>query len=112
VSRARRAAEHLLPWAALIGGGLGWALSQQIGSASVFDGCTPGTLTLVIGVGLVGLLLAAVGGVLSFRVWKRGDAESEGRRFVALVMSLVCALLALAILLQTLSVPVIASCYG
>jgi hypothetical protein len=112
VSRARKAAEQLLPWAALIGGGLGWALSQQIGSESVFDGCTGGTMMLVLVVGVLGLLLSAAGALFSLRIWRRGDAESEARRFVALTMSLVCALLALAILLQTLSAPIIASCFG
>lgn len=112
MSRARKAAELALPWAALIGGGLGWALSHQIGSDSVFDGCTPGTMTLVIVVGLLGLALSVAGGLLSWRVWKRGDAESEARRFVGAVMAGVAALLSVAIVLQTLSVPVIGSCFG
>jgi hypothetical protein len=110
VKKARKAAGMLLPWAALIGGGLGWALSQQIGSESVFDHCTGGTLTLVLVVGLLGLLLSAAGGLLSWRVW-RSEEETEARRFIAAFTCGVAALLALAILLQSLSAPIV-GCFG
>ncbi len=110
--RARKAGELLLPWAALLGGGIGWALSHQIGSNSVIDHCDGGRLALVLVVGLIGLALAGGGALLSLRLRRRGAAESETRRFIALVGTLVAALLALAIVLQTVSALVIASCFG
>ena len=112
MSRTRRAAELLLPWSALIGGALGWGLSHQIGSNTVFDGCDPAALWLVLVVGILGLAFTGVGALLSWRVRRRGKAESETRRFLALLTTLLAALLAVAIVLQTLSALVIASCFG
>ncbi|HYG28774.1 MAG TPA: hypothetical protein VD887_01015 [Allosphingosinicella sp.] len=112
MSGTRKAAELLLPWSALIGGALGWGLSHQIGSNTIFDGCDPTALWLVLVVGILGLALTGVGALLSWRVRRRGEAESETRRFLALLTTLLAALLAIAIVLQTLSALVIASCFG
>jgi hypothetical protein len=112
VSRAGKTSELLLPWSALIGGALGWGLSHQIGSNTAFDRCDPAALWLVLIVGLLGLAMAGAGAFLSWRVRRRGEAESETRRFLALLTTLLAGLLAVAIILQTISVLVIASCFG
>jgi hypothetical protein len=96
----------------LIGGALGWGLSHQIGSNTVFDGCNPAALWVVLVVGILGLALTGAGAFLSWRVSRRGEAESETRRFVAMLTTLLAGLLAIAIVLQTLSALVIASCFG
>jgi hypothetical protein len=112
VSRTRKAGELLLPWSALIGGALGWGLSHQIGSNTVFDRCDPVALWLVLVVGLLGLVLTGAGALLSLRVRRRGEAESDTRRFLALLTTLLAGLLAMAIVLQTLSALIVASCFG
>ena len=111
MSGAAKARELLLPWAGLIASGCGWFAAHQIGANAAFDHCTAGTLLLIVVVGVVALLLAAGGAFLSVRVWRRPD-ETETRRFIAVVAAFVSALLALAIILQTLSALLLGSCSG
>jgi len=92
---------ELWPWAAMIGSGLAWALAHQIGSDGTFYECDNGTeVTLIVGV--LTLIVTAVSGVTSFRLWRRGG-ETEARRFIALIGWLFAILLFLAILLPTLA---------
>jgi hypothetical protein len=98
---------ELWPWAGLIGAGLAWALSHQIGSDGVFFDCGGTGLTLVVGV--VALVLAAVSGLGSFRLWRRGG-ETEARRFVALIGWLSALLLGLAIVLSTVAGLILPEC--
>ena len=60
----------LLPWSGTIAGVLGWSLSHQIGSNSVFDDCTARGGGFVLAVGIVALLFTIAGGVVSLAVWR------------------------------------------
>lgn len=95
----RSAIENLLPWSGLIGTVAGWFASHEVGFYTIFDDCTQGGLFVVI-VSLVGLVIALGGGFLSWQVWSRGLAETEGRRFAGLINALVAWLASFAILLQ------------
>ena len=94
----RRPLEHLLPWLGMAAAALGWGVSHQVASESVFDDCRTAGSGFVLLVCLAGLAVAALGGYFSFDVWRRD--ESEGRRFIGLVGALLAALAAFAILLQ------------
>jgi hypothetical protein len=110
--RRARIGERLLPWSGLIAVLLGWAVVHQIGSNSAFDKCAgadPLPMTLL---GLAGLLILLAGGLLSLRVWKRGEAETSTRRFLGLVGTGMCALFAVALLFQTLSSLIIPQCFA
>ena len=111
MSRARKAAELLLPWSALITGGVGWFLAHQIGSSALFDDCDAPTMTLAVLIGFLAVALTLAGGFGSFAVYRR-EAESETRRFIAAAAMLVGALLALATLLEAVSPLIIGSCFG
>jgi predicted transporter len=104
--------ERLLPWSGLITVLLGWALIHQIGSNSAFDKCAAtGPLAMAL-LGLAGLLILLAGGLLSHRVWKRGEAETSTRRFLGLVGTGMCALFAVALVFQTLSSLIIPQCFA
>ena len=77
------AAMELWPWAAMIGSGLAWALAHQIGSDGTFYNCDAGSTVTVI-VGVLALIVTVISGSASFRLW-RSNAETEARRFIALV---------------------------
>jgi hypothetical protein len=98
---------HLLPWAGIAAAAAGWALAHQLGSDTVFDDCRVGGGFVVL-VCLGGLIVAGLGGFLSWGVWRRD--ESEGRRFLGLVGLLLTALAAFAILLQAASGLILAPC--
>ena len=103
-----RAVMELWPWAGLAGAALAWALAHQIGSDSLFDDCSAG-LVLTTVVGVLTLLLTAVSGLASFRLWRR-HGETAARRFVALLGWLFALLLALAILLPTIAAFLLPGC--
>lgn len=111
VSRLRHAGAKLAPFAGVIGGLVGWAVSDQLGSSLVIDDCRRGTPLVMVAIGLGGLAVAAFGGLVAHRIWRRG-AASEGRRFVALIGMGVAAALALAILYQTVGTLIIPRCLG
>ena len=104
--RAARAAFYFVPWAGWIDGGLGWVLSDQIGSDLVQLNCAVADPILMAAIGLMGALLAIGGGLLSFRHWLASDADTGrdhagSRRFLALVSSMAAGLFLLVILFQT-----------
>jgi hypothetical protein len=104
--------ERLLPWSGLIAVLLGWALTHQIGSNASFDKCAAtGPLPMAL-LGLTGLAILLVGGLLSRKVWKRGDAETQVRRFLGLVGTGMCALFAIALVFQTISSFIIPRCFA
>jgi hypothetical protein len=99
-------------WAALALGAFAWFGSQQLGSDISFSKCAAnGALTTGL-IGLVALVMIVAGGLMSHRVWKRRDVEAEGRDFAALVGMLVSALLADAIVYQTLAAFIVPACFG
>lgn len=100
----------LLPWAGLISGVAGAALTHQFGAEGMFDDCqaiAPAPLLLVA---LLGIAIVAVGAVGSWRVW-RDDAEVESRRLVSLISLGTCALFVLAILLPMIATLVLPPCF-
>jgi hypothetical protein len=108
----RHAKERLLPWSGLLAVLPGWALTHQIGSNTAFDKCAAaGPLPMAL-LGLAGLAILLAGALLSHRVWKRGDAETQSRRFLGLVGMGLCALFATALVFQTLSSFIIPRCFA
>jgi hypothetical protein len=102
--------DHLMPWLGWIGGGLGYALIHQIGSDAVFDDCHVGTPIFVIGISLAGMLLAVLGGFVSLAIWRRGDAETRGRRFAGGVGVLFALLCGFGIVLQAIASLIVPMC--
>jgi hypothetical protein len=107
-----RVGERLIPWSGLIAVLLGWAVVHQIGSNSAFDKCAAAAPLPMALLGLAGLLILLAGGLLSHRVWKRGEAETATRRFLGLVGTGMCALFAVALVFQTLSSMIIPQCFA
>ena len=103
--------EHLAPWLGLVAAGVGWALSHQVGSDSVFDDCRSNGNGFVLVACLIGLLIIAAGGYFSLDVW-RDRGESEGRRFVGLLGGLIALLAAFAVVLQALAATILPRCVG
>jgi hypothetical protein len=99
----------LSAWLGTITGILGWGVSHQVASNSIFDDCSLGGSGFVLVIGALALLLAVGGGVVSFGVWN-GAPEGEGRRFIGLLSTLIAALAAFAIILQSISALILPSC--
>jgi hypothetical protein len=93
-------------------GAFAWFGSQQLGSDLSFAKCTANGPLQTGLIGLVALAIALGGGLLSHGVWKRREAEAEGRDFIALVGMLVAGLLALAIIYQTLAAFIVPACFA
>jgi hypothetical protein len=100
-----------LSWTALFVGTAAWFGSQQYGSNLAFAGCPSYSPLAALLIGLLALALAAVGGFLSWRVWRGGEIE-ESRPFIALIGILTSALLAVAIVLQTAAGLIIPRCFA
>jgi hypothetical protein len=105
-----RARGILLPWLGAIAGAIGWAVSHQLASNSIFDDCTRADGGFVLLVCAPALLIAIGGGIASFSVWTGGPGEGEARRFLGLLSALVAALAAFAIILQALSPLILSAC--
>jgi hypothetical protein len=102
----------LYAWAALALAALAWFGSQQLGSDLSFANCAANGALETGLIGLAALAVTLAGGLMSHKVWKRREAEAEGRDFAALVGMLTAALLALAIVYQTLAAFIVPSCFG
>lgn len=107
--RLRHARHALEPWSGSIGGGLGWALSHQLGSDLVTDKCGAAHPLLMILIGIIGLAIAGFGGWISWRVRPR---EAAGRLFVATIGVMFAALFAIAIFMQTAATLFLPRCFG
>ena len=106
-----KAWQLFLPWAALTLAGFGWFGSQQLGSNLTVISCRSSGLIPVLLIGIVALLLALAGGLLSRRAWTESGDDS-GRSFVALIGMMAAGLLGLAIVFQTLAAFIIPRCFG
>jgi hypothetical protein len=99
---------ELWPWAGMAGAGIAWALDHQVGGDGIFYQCDRGPLWTTV-VGVICLLITAVCGFASFRLW-RGGSETAARRFIALLGWLFALLLGLAILLATIAGLIMPEC--
>jgi len=99
---------RLQPFLGILLVSLGWALSHQIGSNSVLDDCTRRGGAFVVLVSLLGLLMAAAGGLYCLRSWR--VAGASGRAFLALVGLLLSLVAGFAILLQLMAGLMLPSC--
>jgi len=110
MSGKRHTIEHLAPWLGLVGAGVGWLVSQQVGSNAVFDDCRVGGGWFVVAVSLAGLAVAVAGGFYSLDVWRQREKETEGRRFLGLLGALLALLAAFAIILQGTAALILPRC--
>lgn len=108
----RKAAELLLPWSGWIAALLGWAATQQIGSISAHDKCAAAGPFPMALLGLAGIAVLALGAFLSLKLRRRGEAESKTRRFLATVGLMLVAIVAAAVVWQTLAALIIPRCFG
>ena len=108
----RKAVELLLPWAGIIGAAAGWFLSQQIGSNLAQDRCDLIEWWVVVLLALLGFGLAVGGALLALKVWRRGESETETRRFLARLSAMLGGLLSVAILFQTVAGLMLPQCFG
>jgi drug/metabolite transporter (DMT)-like permease len=102
--------EHLMPWAGVVLAGVAWFTAHQVGSDSVFDNCEAGNPLFNAVVNLIGLALAVLGGVYGRRIWRRGEDETEGRRFLGLLGMLFAMLLSFALVLQLVAGFIVPRC--
>ena len=95
-------------WYALLAGPLAWMLGLNADYSLVRVACAKGTMLPLHLVTLVTLLLAASGGLVAWREWRRDGAEWPGEeatvlersRFMSVVGLMASALFSLAILAQ------------
>jgi len=102
--------ERAVPWSGFVLGGIGWAVSQQWGSARVNDGCLTAWNWQTFLLGLIGLAIVLAGAALSWRF--RRESVAPTARFVAAVSLAADAVFALAILFHTVSTLIIPRCFS
>jgi hypothetical protein len=108
-AQAEKARHALAPWSGAIGGGLGWALADQVGSNFAFAQCGNANPVVMLLIGALGLATAVTGGLTS---WRLRPALVGGKRLVATVGAMMAALFGLAILLQTSAALILPRCFG
>jgi len=87
---------------------LGWSLSHQVGSDSIFDDCSRGG-PLVIVVSLIGLLVTAGGGFYCLAAWRGSE---HGRSFLGALGVLLALIAGFAIVLEIAAGIILPSCAG
>jgi hypothetical protein len=102
--------EHVMPWAGLVLAGSAWFAAHQIGSNAAFDDCAAADWIFIATVNLIGLAFAIGGGFFSWQVWRRGEGETESRRFLGLTGLLLASLLSFALILQLVSGFIVPRC--
>ena len=112
MKRAARGRRAFAPWSGLVLGGLGWFISHQAGSDSVTSNCIGTHPWLLLLIGLAGLASSIAGGLVSLAVMRRGEGETNARRFIAVVSALSALLLGLAIVVQTSAALIIPRCFA
>ena len=106
--RRANALMELWPWAGMAGAALGWSFDHQVGGDGIFYDCSRGVVWTTV-VGVICLLVTALSGFASFRLW-RSNAETSARHFVALLGFLFALLLGVAILLPTIAGFILPGC--
>jgi hypothetical protein len=87
----------------------GWALSHQVGSDAVFDDCRARGGGFVVLVSLLGLAIAAAGGLCCLLAARRTNAG--GQRVLAQVGALLSLVAGFAIVLQLAAGLILAACW-
>lgn len=106
-----RIRDGFMPWAGLALGTMGFFLSHQIGSDSVFQDCHFSSPAMVVVGAVLGLITIALGVAGAWRVYGN-DSESPARKLVAIVGLMACALYTLGIALQLLGSLMIPQCWA
>jgi hypothetical protein len=96
------------PFIGLLLAALGWIVSHQWGSASVFDDCVSRGGGTVVLASLAGLLITAAGGAYCLLAWRGGTGD--GRSFLALMGFLLAILASFAIGLQIAAGAILPPC--
>jgi hypothetical protein len=114
---ARRVAHYFVPWAGWVAGGLGWAISDQVGSDLAQANCAAADPLLMVTIAAIGAAIALAGGLVSLRHWRHSAADTGAdqagaRRFLALVSSMAAGLFLVAILFQAASSLIIPRCHA
>jgi hypothetical protein len=94
-------------WSGAWLGTLAWIADQQIVSMKAYASCPPHSHALAVGVGLACAVLAVIGGLRSWQVWRAlpagpaGGDQTRTDRFIAALSMLLAAISILAILFGT-----------
>jgi hypothetical protein len=108
--KTERLREGFMPWSGLALGTTGWFFAHQLGSDSTFQDCRVGSPLIVIIGTIVGLLIIGLGALGSWRVYA-AEGEPPGRRIVATVGLLACALFAMAVVLPFIAAMIMPRCW-
>lgn len=106
-----RIRDRFMPWSGIALGTLGFFLTHQIGSDSVFQDCRFSSPLMVIVGTLAGLTVIALGAFGSWRVYG-AEAETPARKLVAVVGMLACILFAVGAVLPLVAALVIPQCWA
>jgi hypothetical protein len=109
-SRWQRFRDTFAPWAGLTAATLGGAFAHQVGSEGVFDECASSP-SLVLVVCLIGALIAAVGALQSWAVF-RSNTEAPARKLIAAISLGTAALVGFAVFLPILASLMIPQCHA
>jgi phosphoglycerol transferase MdoB-like AlkP superfamily enzyme len=109
--RAERVRDRFMPWSGIALGTVGFFLTHQLGSDSVFQDCRVGSPTMVIVATIAGLALIALGALGSWRIYG-ADAETPARKLVAVVGLMASAFFALGVILPLIASLVIPQCWA
>jgi hypothetical protein len=110
--RDGRRASLWAPWAGLFLGAAAWFLHHQAGSDANYWDCKVGGAGFTIGLGVACAVVAAGGGLISWRARKlpEGPAAEQNRQFAAMVGAAGAAIFLLAIAFQTLAGALVPAC--
>jgi hypothetical protein len=111
MKRSSHLGDVLMPWAGLVAGTVAAGVAHQFGADGVFDHCSsfsPGPLLVIE---LVGIAVAAAGGLTSWRVLL-ADSETHARKVVATVSVGAASLFVFAMLLPIIASLLIPPCFG
>jgi hypothetical protein len=95
-------------WSGAWLGTLAWIADQQIVSMTAYANCPPRSRALAVGVGLACAVLALIGGLHSWGIWRVFPARNAGDhtrtdRFIAALSMLLAAISILAIAFGTIA---------
>jgi hypothetical protein len=100
--------QRLLCWSAFVLGGLGWAMSSQVGAMRVSDDCLSAHVWLILTSGAAGLIAALAGTYLSWLGLRAARRPAD--IFIARISLAACAAFALAVSFHTLAPLLIPRC--